>query len=298
MTEQTEQTTQEENRFKVGKVSYVAKGGGHGVKLEGDDFTWYNPEPAIKDSVTEEKYKGKVVEIRLLEAGSKKFDAITILDDLKSADQHKVEEETIQEEPVKEEKVPQAPPKEEKVAEPEPKSQIETKEEGPQPDPAVEEEDEDMPEVPDNMPELIKSTMLRAFNPMTEAEVGKLMGTELETAKKGPHKLTYASWAEAWGQLKKIYPNAQYKVYENRQGMPYFADNTGAFVKVGVTIKGLEHVCHLPVMDHMNKSIPKDKLDTFAINKNIQRALAKAIALHGLGLYVFKGEDYPEEAQQ
>ena len=143
-----EQTNQEGNRFKIGKVSYVAKGGGHGVKLEGDDFTWYNPEPAIKDSVTEETYKGKTVELRLLEPGSKKFDAITLLDELKSADQHKVEEEKIEEEvikeePVKEEKVPQAPPKEEKVAEPEPKSQIETKDEGPQPDPAVEEEDED-----------------------------------------------------------------------------------------------------------------------------------------------------------
>lgn len=289
-----EQTNQEENRFKIGKVSYVAKGGGHGVKLEGDNFTWYNPEPAIKETVTEEAFKGKTVELRLLEPGSKKFDAITVLDELKSASEHKVEEqkveeEKIEEEPVKEEKVPQTPPKEEKVAEPVQKSQSETRQ------PESEEEDEDMPEVPDNMPELIKSTMLRAFNPMTSEEVGKLMSTELETAKKGPHKLTYASWAEVWGSLKKIYPNAQYKVYENKQGMPYFADKTGAFVKVGVTIKGLEHVCHLPVMDHMNKSIKLEQLDTFAINKNIQRALAKAIALHGLGLYVFKGEDYPEE---
>ena len=290
-----EQTNQEENLHKVGKVSYVAKGGGHGIKLEGDDFTWYNPIDSIKETITEEAYKGKTVDIRMTEAGGKKFDVITILDELKAATDHKVEEEKIQEEPVKEEKVPPQtpPPKEEPVAQqktekaPEP-SKMATEETEPQ-------DDEEMPEVPDNMPELIKSTMLRAFNPMTQADVNELMTTELETAKKGPHKLTYASWAEAWGALKKKYPNAQYKVYENRNGMPYFSDETGAFVKVGVTIKGLEHISHLPVMDHMNKSVKGAALDTFIINKNIQRALAKAIALHGLGLYVFKGEDYPED---
>lgn len=122
--------------------------------------------------------------------------------------------------------------------------------------------------------------------------------TKLETAKKGPMKLTYASWAEVWGALKRAHPTSTFDVHENKNGLPYFMGEEammGAFVKVSVTVMGLTHTVHLPVMDHSNKSITKDKMTTFDVNKNIQRALAKAIALHGMGLYVFKGEDYPAE---
>ena len=70
-------------------------------------------------------------------------------------------------------------------------------------------------------------------------------------------------------------------------------------VKTGVTINGLEHIEFLPVMDYKNRSIPADSVTTFDINKAIQRSLTKACARHGLGLYIYAGEDLPEaEAPQ
>lgn len=113
-----------------------------------------------------------------------------------------------------------------------------------------------------------------------------------KTEKKG--KLTYLSWAWAWGQLKKNYPSANYKVYENANGWNYFHDGRTAWVKVGVTVNGLEHIEYLPVMDNMNRSIPLEKVTSFNVNTSIQRALTKAIARHGLGLYIYAGEDLPE----
>ena len=113
-----------------------------------------------------------------------------------------------------------------------------------------------------------------------------------KTEKKG--KLTYLSWAWAWGQLKKNYPSANYKVYENADGWNYFHDGRTAWVKVGVTVNGLEHIEYLPVMDNMNRSIPLEKVTSFNVNTSIQRALTKAIARHGLGLYIYAGEDLPE----
>lgn len=113
-----------------------------------------------------------------------------------------------------------------------------------------------------------------------------------KTEKKG--KLTYLSWAWAWGQLKKNYPTANYKVYESAEGWNYFTDGRTAWVKVGVTVEGLEHIEYLPVMDNMNRSITLDKVTSFNVNTSIQRALTKAIARHGLGLYIYAGEDLPE----
>lgn len=113
-----------------------------------------------------------------------------------------------------------------------------------------------------------------------------------KTEKKG--KLTYLSWAWAWGELKKNYPSANYRVYENELGYNYFTDGRTAWVKVGVTVEGLEHIEYLPVMDNMNRSITLDKVTSFNVNTSIQRALTKAIARHGLGLYIYAGEDLPE----
>lgn len=109
--------------------------------------------------------------------------------------------------------------------------------------------------------------------------------------------LTYLSWAYAWGEVKKLYPNATYKVYErDTQWGPanYFTDGRTCWVKVGVTIDGLEHVEMLPIMDYRNKAIPLDKVDSCSTNKSIQRAITKACGRHGMGLYIFAGEDYPE----
>ena len=71
-----------------------------------------------------------------------------------------------------------------------------------------------------------------------------------------------------------------------------------AYVKVGVTVEGLEHIDYLPVMDFRNNSIPVDKVTSFDVNKTIQRATAKAIAMHGLGLTLWSGEDVPELTAQ
>lgn len=108
--------------------------------------------------------------------------------------------------------------------------------------------------------------------------------------------LSYLSWAWAWSEVKKVFPEANYTVYENEQlgGMPYFTDGKTCFVKTGVTIEGLEHIEYLPVMDYKNKSIDVDIVTSFDVNKAIQRSLTKALARHGLGLYIYAGEDLPE----
>lgn len=106
--------------------------------------------------------------------------------------------------------------------------------------------------------------------------------------------LTYLSWAWAWAEVKKQYPEATYTIYENADGWFYHTDGKTAWVKTGVTIDGLEHIEYLPVMDYRNKSIPVDDVTSFDVNKAIQRSLTKACARHGLGLYVYSGEDLPE----
>ena len=116
-----------------------------------------------------------------------------------------------------------------------------------------------------------------------------------KTNKKG--HLTYLSWAWAWGEVKKKYPNAFYTVYENPQGFNYFTDGRTCWVKTGVTIEGLEHIEYLPVMDNRNNAIPLEKVSCTDINKSIQRSITKACARHGLGLYIYAGEDLPEDEQ-
>lgn len=106
--------------------------------------------------------------------------------------------------------------------------------------------------------------------------------------------LTYLSWAWAWAEVKKAFPDASYTIYENANGWNYHTDGRTAWVKTGVTIEGLEHIEYLPVMDFKNRSIPADQLTSFDVNKAIQRSLTKAVARHGLGLYIYAGEDLPE----
>ncbi len=110
--------------------------------------------------------------------------------------------------------------------------------------------------------------------------------------------LTYLSWAWAWAEVKKQFPDATYTIYErNTEYGPvnYFTDGRTCWVKTGVTIEGLEHIEELPVMDFRNKSIGYDAVNSMDVNKAIQRSLTKACARHGLGLYIYAGEDLPEE---
>lgn len=105
--------------------------------------------------------------------------------------------------------------------------------------------------------------------------------------------LTYLAWAWAWQMVKENYPTAFYTIYENADGLNYHTDGRTCWVKTGVTIEGLEHIEYLPVMDYRNASIPKDKVTSMDVNKAIQRSLTKACARHGLGLYIYAGEDLP-----
>lgn len=107
--------------------------------------------------------------------------------------------------------------------------------------------------------------------------------------------LTYLSWAFAWAELKKLHPDATYTIYENADGLFYHTDGKTAWVKTGVTVGGIEHIEYLPVMNFKNQSIPLENLTSVDVNKTIQRSLTKAVARHGLGLYVYAGEDLPED---
>ena len=106
--------------------------------------------------------------------------------------------------------------------------------------------------------------------------------------------LTYLSWPFAWGEVKKLHPDATYMIYENADGLFYHTDGRTCWVKTGVTVNGIEHIEYLPVMDFKNRSIPVDQVTSFDVNKAIQRSLTKAVARHGLGLYIYAGEDLPE----
>lgn len=109
--------------------------------------------------------------------------------------------------------------------------------------------------------------------------------------------LSYLSWAWAWAEVLKIDPQADWEAVEYAQpdgttSPCIYCGGGSAMVKTRVTIKGKTRVCQLPVMDHRNKAI-KDP-DAFAINTAIMRCMTKAISMHGLGLYIYAGEDVPE----
>lgn len=108
------------------------------------------------------------------------------------------------------------------------------------------------------------------------------------------NNLSYLSWAWAWQILKEKYPSATYTIYENKDGLNYHTDGHTCWVKTGVTVDGIEHIEYLPIMDFRNASIPVGKVTSFDVNKAIQRSLTKAVARHGLGLYIYAGEDIPD----
>ena len=121
--------------------------------------------------------------------------------------------------------------------------------------------------------------------------------------------LTYLSWVWAWGQVKQLYPDASYEV-RHWGDKPYLNDDQlGIMVETSVTICGETITMWLPVMDSKNKAMKEhpytyktkygdktvDAATMFDINKAIMRCLAKNIAMFGLGLYIYAGEDLPEE---
>ena len=131
--------------------------------------------------------------------------------------------------------------------------------------------------------------------------------------------LNYLSWAYAWGELLKAYPDATLNVYnrtietnetittedkdngvtrtvvnKSTQEVPYFTDGRSCFVKVGVSIQGVEYIEYFPIMGLKNDAIPANRVTMTDVNKALQRAFVKACARHGLGLYIYAGEDLPE----
>ena len=127
------------------------------------------------------------------------------------------------------------------------------------------------------------------FSNLMKVDVGE------NTEKKG--RFTYLSWPFAWAEVKKVDPAANFTVYSDDNGRPYFdCGVAGAFVEVGVTINEIEHIETFPVLNNSNKSIPCDKLTVFDINTSHKRGMVKAIAMHGLGLYIYAGEDLPLDA--
>ena len=112
--------------------------------------------------------------------------------------------------------------------------------------------------------------------------------------KKG--QFNYLSWAHAVRELLKVCPTATWEVhlFENQDGtkQPYMKNGTGSYVQVSVDVEGIIRTQLHPVLDNRNQ--PIDSPNAFQVNTSVQRCLAKAIALHGLGLYLFAGEELPE----
>jgi hypothetical protein len=109
------------------------------------------------------------------------------------------------------------------------------------------------------------------------------------------NNLTYLSWAWAWAEALKADPAATFKV-ELFDGKCYMDVNGTGMVWVTVTIFGKPMTCMLPVMDYRNKPIPNP--DAFAVNTAIMRCMTKALSLHGLGLYIYAGEDLPQKPER
>lgn len=148
---------------------------------------------------------------------------------------------------------------------------------------------------------------------MAESKANKscfdtLNGVNVSAKVEKKNGLTYLSWAWAWAEVKKRYPDANYEIVKYN-GIPYVYDpNTGYMVYTKVTIGGITHEMWLPVMDSNNCAMKAEPYDIqtkyktitikpatmFDINKTIMRCLTKNLAMHGLGLYIYAGEDLPE----
>lgn len=126
-------------------------------------------------------------------------------------------------------------------------------------------------------------------------------------------ELSYLSWSYAWAEFKKVFPDATYTVKKDEQGRCYFGDaEIGYMVYTSVTAGGLTYEMWLPVMDGANKSMKLEAytystrygdksveaISMFDINKAVMRCLAKNLAMFGLGLYIYAGEDLPEDIHE
>lgn len=143
----------------------------------------------------------------------------------------------------------------------------------------------------------------------------KNVNDNVEKKKTGKTELSYLSWSWAWAEVKKLFPDARYEIvkFQSANGnlLPYLYDEkTGYMVFTNVTIDNLTHEMWLPVMDGANKAMKGEEYtystryngektvepaSMFDVNKTIMRCLVKNLAMFGLGLYIYSGEDLPEE---
>ena len=127
----------------------------------------------------------------------------------------------------------------------------------------------------------------------TQTLFEKLYGIDVSDKIEKKGKCSYLTWAWAWAEFVKVCPDVTYEV-KKFNGLPYVYDPaTGYMVYTSVTAGGITHEMHLPVMDYNNKALKQASM--FEINKAIMRCLTKNLAMFGLGLYVYAGEDLPED---
>ncbi len=123
------------------------------------------------------------------------------------------------------------------------------------------------------------------------------------------NNLSYLSWSWAWDEFKQVCPDATYEIIKDANGIPYFETKAGAMVYTKVTADDITHEMWLPVMDSSNKAMKSEPytyktkngektceaFDMFDVNKALMRCLVKNLAMFGLALYIYSGEDLPSE---
>lgn len=137
----------------------------------------------------------------------------------------------------------------------------------------------------------------------------ELSNIDLSSKIKKKNGNSYIPWASSWSALKEKYPDSAYKVYEQtfiiksegtdtEYGRPWFDDTKTGWVKVGVTVNGIEHIEPYAIKDLRNKAIPAENITSVDANIAFQRAITKACARHGIASWVYEGEDLPEETKE
>lgn len=130
-----------------------------------------------------------------------------------------------------------------------------------------------------------------------------LNGVDLTDKVKTKNNLTYLPWSSAWSEVKKRYPDATFRIIpqimdDGGNTRPWHDDGRTGWVEVGVTINGNEIIETLAIMNFKNQSIAAADITSVDANKSIKRCLVKACAMHGLGLYIYEGEELPEEVSK
>ena len=138
------------------------------------------------------------------------------------------------------------------------------------------------------------------MNEFEKSVFDTLSAVDVSAKIKTKNGFNYLSWASAWAEVKKKFPDATYNIKPqvmDSDGNTRFWHDDGktGWVEVGVTICGNEIIEVLSIMDYRNQAIPADKITSVEANKSLKRCLVKACALHGLGIYIYEGEDLPEE---